>query len=72
MSTAVETPVLVASFTNERLGLCANVREVRESEEHELLVVDAFSGEVIIMRTLPNNKELAVRAAKSVVEIVPD
>jgi hypothetical protein len=49
MSTAVETPpFLVASFTNERLGLCANVREVRESEEHELLVVDAFSGEVTI------------------------
>jgi len=71
MSTAVETPVLVASLTNERLGLCANVREVRESEEHELLVVDTFSGEVIIMRTLPN-KELAVRAAKSIVEIVAD
>jgi hypothetical protein len=71
MSTVVETPVLVACLTNERLGLCANVREVRESEEHELLVVDTFSGEVIIMRTLPN-KELAVRAAKSIVEIVAD
>ena len=71
MSTAVETPVLVASLTNERLGLCANVREVHESEEHELLVVDTFSGEVVIMRTLPN-KELAVRAAKSIVEIVAD
>jgi hypothetical protein len=72
MSTAVETPpFLVASFTNERLGLCANVREVRESEEHELLVVDAFSGEIIIMRTLPN-KELAVVAAKSIIAIVAD
>lgn len=71
MSTVVEIPVLVACLTNERLGLCANVREVRESEEHELLVVDTFSGEVIIMRTLPN-KELAVRAAKSIVEIVAD
>jgi hypothetical protein len=70
MSTVAETPVLVTSFTNERLGLCANVREVRESEEHELLVVDTISGEVVIMRTLPN-KELAERAAKSIIEIVP-
>jgi hypothetical protein len=71
MSTEVETPVLVDSFTNERLGLCANVRELPGSEEHELLVVDSFSGEVVIMRTLPN-KEQAVRAAKSIIEIVPD
>jgi PAS domain S-box-containing protein len=39
MSTAVDAPVLLASLTSERLGLCANVREVRESGEHELLVV---------------------------------
>jgi hypothetical protein len=71
MSTEVETPVLVDSFTNERLGLCANVRELPGSEEHELLVVDSFSGEVVIMRTLPN-KEQAMRAAKSIIEIVPD
>lgn len=71
MSTVVETPVLVASFTNERLGLCANVRELPESEEHELLVVDVFSGGVIIMRTLPN-KDSAVKAAKSIIEIVAD
>ena len=71
MSTEVETPVLVDSFTNERLGLCANVRELPGSAEHELLVVDSFSGEVVIMRTLPN-KEQAVRAAKSIIEIVPD
>jgi len=71
MSTVVATPVLVDSFTNERLGLCANVRELPGSEEHELLVVDSFSGEVVIMRTLPN-KEQAVRAAKSIIEIVPD
>ena len=67
----VETPILVASLSNQRLGLCANVREVREGGEHELLVVDAFSGEVIIMRMLPN-KELAVGAAKSIVGIVHD
>jgi len=63
MSNEVETPVLVDSFTNERFGICANVREVPGSEEHELLVVDAISGDVVITRILPNREE-AEKAAK--------
>jgi hypothetical protein len=70
MSTGVETPVLVASFTNERLGLCANVREVPGSVEHELVVLCALSDEVVITRVLPD-KDQAVAAAESVTAIVP-
>ncbi|QNI31050.1 hypothetical protein H7849_18345 [Alloacidobacterium dinghuense] len=70
MSTAVDPPFLVASFTNERLGLCANVREIPDFEEHELLVVDAFSGEVVIMRRYPD-RDQAVEAAKAITGIVP-
>jgi hypothetical protein len=39
------------------------VREVPGSEEHELLVVDAISGDVVITRILPNREE-AEKAAK--------
>jgi hypothetical protein len=70
MCTVVETPILVASFTNERLSLCANVREVPGSEEHELVVVAALSGEVVITRVLPD-RDQAVAAAKSITAIVP-
>ncbi|MGC1296853.1 MAG: hypothetical protein WA869_17625 [Alloacidobacterium sp.] len=67
MSTAVDSRVLVASFTNDHLGICANVREIHESEEHEFLVVDAFSGDVVITRIFPN-KEEAVAAAKVITQ----
>ena len=70
MSIAVDPPVLVASFTNDRLGLVANVREGSDFEEHELLVVDAFSGDVVILRTYPD-RDQAVEAAKAITEIVP-
>jgi hypothetical protein len=56
MSTAVDSPVLVASFTNDRLGICANVREIPESEEHQFLVVDAFSGDVSSRGSSPIKK----------------
>jgi hypothetical protein len=39
---------LVATFTNDRVGLCANVRELPESEEFEVAVVDGFSGDVVV------------------------
>ena len=67
MSTAAYSSVLVASFTNDRLGICANVREIAESEEHEFLVVDAFSGDVVITRIF-SNKEEAVAAAKVITQ----
>jgi len=70
MSTAIDPPVLVASFTNDRLGLSANVREVSDLDEHELLVMDAFSGEIVIKRTFAN-KNQAVEAAKAITGIVP-
>lgn len=70
MSTAIDPPVLVAIFTNDRLGLSANVREISFDDEHELLVVDAFSGEVVIMRRYPD-KDQAVEAAKAITGIVP-
>lgn len=71
MGTVVEPPVLVASFTNDRLGLSANVREISDFEdEHELLVVDAFSGDVVIVRRY-RDKDQAVEAAKAITEIVP-
>jgi hypothetical protein len=70
MNAAVDPPVLIASFTNDRLGLSANVREISDSDEHELLVVDAFSGEIVIMRYF-SNKDQAVEAAKAIAGIIP-
>ena len=67
MSTVVDSPVLVASFTNDCLGICANVRATPESEGHEFLVVDAFSGDILITRIFPN-KEKAVAAAKMIIQ----
>ena len=63
MSTTVESPILVESFLSDRLSICANVRALPDSEEHELLVVDVLTGDVVITRVLPT-KELAVVAAK--------
>jgi len=63
MSTTVEAPILVESFLSDRLSICANVRALPDSEEHELLVVDVLTGDVVITRVLPT-KELAVVAAK--------
>jgi hypothetical protein len=70
MSTAVHPPVLVASFTNDRLGISANVREVSDLDEHELLVMDAFSGGIVIKRTF-STKSQAVEAARAITGIVP-
>jgi hypothetical protein len=40
-------------------GLCANVRELSESEEFEVAVVDAFSGDVVSQSF--STKEVAVK-----------
>ena len=53
MSTTVEAPILVESFLSDRLSICANVRALPDSEEHELLVVDVLTGDVVITRVLP-------------------
>jgi len=67
MSAAVDSPALVASFTNDRLEICANVREIPEREEFEFLVVDAFSGDVVISRIF-SSAEDAVAAAKAITQ----
>jgi hypothetical protein len=66
MSAAVDSPALVASFTNDHLGICANVREI-PSEKYEFLVVDAFSGDVVISRIF-SSAEDAVAAAKAITQ----
>lgn len=55
---------LVETFENERLGLCANVRELLESNEFEVAVVDAFSGDVVVCRII-RSKEAAIGLAKN-------
>ena len=69
MSTTVTTlPTLVATFTNDRLGLCAHVRELPESEEFEVAVVDGFSGDVVVSRSF-RTKEGAVKTAECLIDI---
>jgi hypothetical protein len=68
MCTASTLPTLVAAFTNDRLGLHANVRELSESEEFEVAVVDAFSGDVIVSRSF-STKEVAVKTAQTLIDI---
>ena len=61
MSTAVwEKPTLVAAFNNDRLGLCANVHELPESNDFEVSVMDAFSGDVVVSRNF-SSKEMALK-----------
>ena len=67
MCTATTVPTLVAAFSNDRLGLCANVRELSESEEFEVAVVDAFSGDVVVSRSF-STKEIAVKTAETLVD----
>ena len=55
-------------FTNGRLGLCANVRELYDSEEFEVAVVDAFSGDVVVSRSF-STKEVAVKTAETLIDI---
>jgi hypothetical protein len=61
-------PTLVAAFTNDRLGLSANVRELSEIEGFEVAVVDAFSGDVVVRRNF-SSKEGAVKTAKKLVDL---
>ena len=69
MSTTVTTLLaLVATFTNDRLRLCANVRELPESEEFEVDVVDGFSGDVVVSRSF-RTKEGAVKTAECLIDI---
>ena len=63
MCTSVETPILVASFQNDEVGLCANVRDFHECHEFEVAVVDAFSGDLIISRQF-TTKEAALNMAE--------
>jgi hypothetical protein len=64
MCTATTVPTLVATFTNDRLGLCANVRELSESEEFEVAVVD----DVVVSRSF-STKEVAVKTAETLIDI---
>ena len=61
-------PTLLAAFTSDRLGLCANVRELSESEEFEVAVVDAFSWDVVVSRSF-STKEVAVKTAQTLIDI---
>jgi hypothetical protein len=63
MCTAVETPTLVASFQNDEVGLCANVRDYQKCNEFEVAVVDAFSGDVVISRQF-TTREAALEMAE--------
>jgi hypothetical protein len=60
--------ILVAAFNNDHLGLCANVRELSESQEFEVVVVDAFSGDIVVSRNF-NSKADAVKTAEMLVDI---
>lgn len=73
MGTTMTVPTLVAAFTNERLGLCANVRELSASEEFEVAVVDAFSVDVVVSRSF-GTKEVSVKTAETLIDIgsLPD
>jgi hypothetical protein len=57
---------LVACFSNDRLGLTANVREVSEIE-FEVAVIDAFSGGVVVSRSF-STKDAAVETARLLVQ----
>jgi hypothetical protein len=54
---------LLATFDNDRVGLCANVRELPEEHKFELVVVDAISGEIVVSRTY-DDIEVAISMAK--------
>jgi hypothetical protein len=54
---------LLATFSNDRVGLCANVRELHEESKFEVAVVDAISGEVVLSRTY-DDKEVAISTAR--------
>ena len=63
-----ETPInhstVVIPLENERPVLCANVRELLESNEFEVAVVDAFSGDVVVCRIF-SSKEAAMGIARA-------
>lgn len=65
MSTVTPT-LLVACFSNDRLGLTANVRELPDAV-FEVAVVDAFSGGVVISRIF-TTKDVAIEVAKVLTE----
>ena len=54
---------LLATFDNDRFGLCANVRELPEEHKFQLVVVDAISGDVVVSRTY-DDKEVAISTAR--------
>ena len=60
---AAPTASLLATFSNDCAGLCANVRELHEESKFEVVVVDAITGEVVVCRTY-DDKDLAVSTAR--------
>jgi hypothetical protein len=60
---AAPVTLLLATFNNDRVGLCANVRELPEECQFELVVVDAISGEIVASRTY-GDKEAAISTAR--------
>ena len=60
---AAPTASLLATFSNDCAGLCANVRELHKDGKFEVAVVDAITGEVVVYRTY-DDKELAVLTAR--------
>ena len=47
---------------------CAPTCELSESEEFEVAVVDAFSGDVVVSRSF-STKEVAVKTAQTLIDI---
>lgn len=64
----VSSPNLVATFENDRLGLTANVRELPETKEFEVAIVDAFTGDVVVSRNY-NNKQVALEIAENLIDV---
>lgn len=61
-TTPVQTPTLLATFTNERLGLCASVRELPD-DQFEVAVIDALTGGIVVSRTF-STEDGAIEMAK--------
>lgn len=59
---AAETLTLIEAFTNERLGLTANVREIPD-DQFEVTVIDAFTGDIVVTRTF-STENAAIETAK--------
>ena len=63
-ATPINHSTVAVTLENERPGLCANVRELLESNEFEVAVVDSFSGDVVVCRIF-RSKEAAMGIARA-------